>query len=71
MSNALQISSYLNSVTVTNQKGNPRLELHFLTSPPSGQGLGVGDGCLEFYGWKESDVQTERDCSDGVECRVL
>lgn len=53
MSNGLQISSYLNSMTVTKWKGNPLLQLHFLSSPPSGQGLGMGDACLVFYVWKE------------------
>lgn len=46
MSNGLQISSYLNSVTVTNSKGNPQRKLHFRRSPASGQSLGLGDACL-------------------------
>ena len=53
MSNGLQISSYLNSVTVTNSKGSPQPKLHFRRSPASGQSLGLGDACLLVsYAWK-------------------
>ena len=46
MFNGLKISSYLNSVTVTNSKGSPQPKLHFRRSPASGQSLGLGDACL-------------------------
>lgn len=53
MSNGLQISSYLNSVTVTNSKGNPQWKLCFCKFPAPGLSPGLGDACLVFCAQQE------------------